>query len=268
MSVGPTTLFIGGGSDKVFLSLGCLEYLSGQKRLGSVHTYIGSDSGALVALLLSAGYDTRDIVVLMATLKPTIITDFFTQGVSSSNYIREYASKFLINRLGTDPTLGQLYLMTGKTLVIIAYDLTACETVHMSYHTHPNLSCASAVMCSMTIPILHGAVMYQDHTYITPIIHDPYPVGEYTKKTESFLGFHIEMNTLKDDTTGVANYTLMLLHSLIRHKYKAALKLETNPKHRHVLLNTTVEDVTGMNCSYLEKGIMLAEGYLQMRADT
>ena len=61
------TLVVSGGSSKVLLTIGSLQYCYDNFLLKNIKTYIGTSSGAMLCYLLIIGYSPIDIIIYACT---------------------------------------------------------------------------------------------------------------------------------------------------------------------------------------------------------
>ena len=155
----PRTLVIGPGGVKGLKVLGFLSPIEDAGILEYVDTYCGVSVGAVISLLIVAGYKIREIVGEAATLdifkdieNLTVQSMVENKGFMSNEPFRKRLSQLILNKFGTIPTLYNLYMLTGKAFIAVTLNATDEECVMMGPFTHPRISCVDATMFSINIP--------------------------------------------------------------------------------------------------------------------
>ena len=61
---------------------------------------------------------------------------------------------FIEEKLGKIPTLGELYKLTNKHLIILATDINNSREIILDYQTSPDLNCIHAIEMSCNLPLV------------------------------------------------------------------------------------------------------------------
>ena len=283
----PRVLVIGPGGVKGLKVLGFLSPIEDSGLLDYVDTYCGVSIGAIIALLIIAGYQIREIVGEAATLdifKEIGVLNFQSsldnRGLMSNEPIRKRLSQLIINKFGNIPTLHGLYMRTGKSYVAVTLNATDEECVMMGPFTHPNVSCVDATMFSMNIPFVFYQLVYHGKTYVDGALANPYPVDFFDDGNTNILGIymktihpkniqptassrpgtiiqHIE-NTVAPLSIGA--YSLKIVHSLMDQRRNNIIQ-HSSSRCRHICLETKTTDTMGSNVNIEERAHMLVEGF-------
>lgn len=262
----PEIIVLSGGGVKGFLELGVLEYLEENNLLDSVTEYVGVSVGAIISLLLVVGYTPKEIMIKAVDINLFVnpITFFHClkehMGLFSSNSIRKELEDSIIEKLGISPTLEQLYLMTGKELVIVSYNLDLERSEHFSHLTEPKILAIDAAMMSMNIPLFFEYIKYKEYIYIDGGLHDPYPLLPYDQG-KKILGIFIHTAS---DTKDITGYILKILHSLVKKQRDEVVERSSN-NCKHLLLNSIVRDTMGISVSIKDKAAMIVHGYQETK---
>ena len=233
--------------------LGFLSPLEDNGLLYKVDTYCGVSVGAIISLLIIAGYKIREIVG--ETCKSHIFdkkTNSSPTSYQSNEPSRQRLIELILNKLGSVPTLYELYMKTGKALITTTLNITDEITQYMGPFTHPNMSCIDAVMYSRNIPFLYYQLMDgQGKIYVDGALGNPYPVDYFDDGKTNILGLYIKKpySTIFDKRT---DYELCILDQRIRDN----ISKSSNCCY-HIAMYT--KDCTQLNTK--EKACMLVDGY-------
>ena len=74
-------------------------------------------------------------------------------------------------------TLMDLHTKYNKELVCCTYNLTLQKSEYISYKTHPNLDCITALRMSANLPFFFETFVYDDARYVDGGIADNFPIG-------------------------------------------------------------------------------------------
>lgn len=182
----PTTLVLGPGGVKGFLEIGALEALAFFLVLRGVRRFVGVSVGAVLALLLAAGFAPQeltemalklDLVDQVFAVKPLKAATFLAKGgLFSPDKIEAYLARLLRTKFPCLPTLGQLRDFTGAELEVVATNVSACEPAYLSWRTAPDLGCIEAVLMSISIPLVFEYRELAGQHYADGGLSDPLPV--------------------------------------------------------------------------------------------
>jgi predicted acylesterase/phospholipase RssA len=169
------TIILSGGGTKGLCSLGALQYLQDSKRIecSSVTRLIGTSIGAIICYFLAIGYSPIELVVYLCShgVLESLTINHFEQivsgeGIYDYKILRDVYEKMTLEKMDIVPTLNDVYTRFGKELVICTYNFTDRKTEHLSYRTHPELSCMDALRMSSNLPFIFSSFVYGDKEYI------------------------------------------------------------------------------------------------------
>jgi len=262
----PRTLVLGPGGVKGLMILGCLVPLEDNGILSNIDTYCGVSIGAIISLLLVIGYNVRSIVSHAADL--AIFKDLFCidlkkslkhKGLMSNEPARQKLSQFVLNKLGSIPNLYDLYMMTGKSLITVALNVTDEVTEYFTPFTCPTLSCIDAVMYSMNVPFIYYQLIdSRGKTMIDGAFANPYPVDYVDNKMTDVLGIYIK--TIYNQPINTLDYLHKLLESTLIQRRKMAID-QSSPRCKHIGLCSNQLDFTGVMMNVNDKAKMIVDGY-------
>jgi predicted acylesterase/phospholipase RssA len=286
----PRVLIIGPGGVKGLKVLGFLSPIEDAGLLEYVDTYCGVSIGAVISLLIVAGYQIREIVGEAATLdifkdmeNLTIQSMLENRGFMSNEPFRKRLTQLILNKFGTIPTLHNLYLLTGKAFIAVTLNATDEECVMMGPFSHPHTSCVDATMFSMNIPFVFYQLVYQGKTYVDGALANPYPIDYFDDGKTDILGIYMRtvhnkpspvLSTPKpgmiiqrvSDTTKasipITTYYLKIVYSLMDQRRNNIIQ-SASDRCKHVCLESQNTDTIGFTITIDDKAHMLVEGFNQ-----
>lgn len=283
----PRVLVIGPGGFKGMKALGFLSPIEDVGLLEYIDTYCGVSVGAIISLLIVAGYEIREIVGEAATLdlfkdmeNLTIKSIMDNRGIISNEPVRKKLTQLLLNKFGIIPTLHGLYLQTGKAYIAVTLNATDDECEMMGPFTHPNVSCLDATMFSMNIPFVFYQLKYHGKTYVDGALGNPYPVDYFDDGNTNILGIYMKtiyinggpsqrtnpgiilkkIEDSRDNSLPVGTYFYKIVNSLMNQRRNHIIQQSTL-KCKHVCLETENLDIIGYSMNKEEKAQMLVEGF-------
>ena len=284
----PRVLVIGPGGFKGLKALGFLSPIEDEGLLKYVDTYCGVSVGAIISLLIVAGYEIREIVGEAATLdlfkdmeNLTIKSMMDNRGFMSNEPIRKKLTQLLLNKFGVVPTLRGLYLQTGKSYIAVTLNATDDKCEIMTPFTHPNISCIDATMFSMNIPFVFYQLIYQGKTYVDGALANPYPIDYFDNGNTNILGIYMKtthnnekhtdtfsipgnkiiINRIEDNNSiPIGSYLFKIIHSLMNQRRNHIIE-QASSCCRHVCLETYNFDIMGYGITKEEKAQMLVDGF-------
>lgn len=220
----PRVLVIGPGGTKGLKALGFLSPIEDYGLLEYTDTYCGVSVGAIISLLIVAGYQIREIVGEVATLdlfkdmeNLTVKSMIDNKGFMSNEPVRRRLTQLLLNKFGIVPTLRGLYMQTGKAYIAVTLNATDEECEVMGPFTHPNVSCVDATMFSMNIPFIFYQLIYQGKTYVDGALANPYPVDYFDDGNTNILGIYMKTTHNKLTTLPKSHQRIIPPHSTSDH---------------------------------------------------
>lgn len=182
------TLILSGGSTKGFGIVGSLQYLHDNGMLSQIKKFIGTSIGAIIAYLVCIGYNPIEIMIVSCQKqifeKMTnidIMNVMQGSGAISFHIFQEMLEKLTIEKVKKFITLSDLHKKYNKELVCCTYNLTLHKSEYISYKTHPDLNCITALRMSANIPFLFETFVYDDYKYLDGGIADNFPISQIEK---------------------------------------------------------------------------------------
>ena len=218
---GYDTLVLSGASTKAFLTLGAIQYAWDNFLLKELNTYIGTSSGAMICYLLTIGYTPIEMIVYICTHQLlekmqhfNIVAMMQGRGASSFNSLHEHLEKMTISKIGYLPTLNDIKKTFNKTLICITHNLTNECTEYLSYKTHPDIPCLTAIRMSANLPLIFERYEYGGCYYIDGGISDNFAIQLGDNLGTRVLGIYLVVNPHKRQSS-MEETTLEYIYNLI-----------------------------------------------------
>lgn len=208
-------VFSGSGS-KLFIHLGCINYLKELNYLKNITTYVGTSGGAIIAFLLSIGYEPEILTELflkldydhIKTIDSDSIFNFFENyGFDNGEKLRRVMRIILKNKHKVmNMTFKELKEKTNNNLVVCVTNINKHSEQFLNYKTHPDLDIIDATLMSVSVPFLFVPRKYNNELFVDGGIICHYPINYLEKdlslKREETLGilliqeFHFSKDNL------------------------------------------------------------------------
>jgi len=157
-----------------FATLGAMHayYIKGD--LDVVKKYSCCGSSVIVSLLLSCGVPPSQIAPML------ISSNIFEDASDARREIVSLLTAFFKRKHISVPTLRELYELTGKTLLMEAYNVTKRRLEVISHVTHPLISCVVACCLAYNAPFCGSRLSYCGSEYIDSSSMYPIPYSSVT----------------------------------------------------------------------------------------
>lgn len=185
----PTNLVIEGGGAKVISIGGCLRALEEVGVLSGITQYVGSSAGALVIVLLAAGYSADELTQMLTNTDFRKFKDYDVgifrnssrmvkkYGFCKGETVRAFVKEKLQQKTGKgNITLAEFESFCRRKVYITTLCLEDRKTYYLSADTHPDLEVVTAVRMSMSVPFVYVPVVYQEKHYVDGGVTDNYPI--------------------------------------------------------------------------------------------
>lgn len=249
----PRVLVIGPSSPYPFQLLGFLTSIEDNNLHKSIDTFCGVSYGSIISLLLTIGYTSREIISEFATstLFDSLLN--FSIPISTHNNIHQSTEPFrrrlstlVLNKLGIIPSLYNLYLQTGKSLITVSHNNTSLSPTYFTPFSYPHLSCLDAVLYSMNIPFSSYKLYYQSHHYIDGSISNIYPISFFDDTQTNILGIYTKNSNIDTDSP-----LLHIINSLMLQSYTHITNTSSsNCKHVCITIDSSISPFTIPNMAH------------------
>lgn len=180
-------IVLGGGAHHATNYVGCIQYMEENQMINSIHTFVGSSSGSIVASCLALGMNSSEIFSWLVESIPhlnnlnvygilDVVSSFgIDNGINVYNRINElFKSRTSIDTV-TFKELHELY--PHNKLCIAATNLTkGCQEI-FSADNSPDMPVALAVRMSIGIPILYTPVLHDNQYYVDAFFSENSPLN-------------------------------------------------------------------------------------------
>lgn len=215
------TLVLSGGSAKGIIILGAVQYIYDNYLVRNIQTYIGTSAGSMICFLLAIGYTPIEIMVYICTHQLmekmqhfNLVSMMQLNGAYSYNSIQEQLEKMTISKIGYLPTLRDLKTRFDKTLVCVTHNLTKKTTEYLSWQTHPELPCLTAIRMSSNLPLIFETYQYNNCMYIDGGISDNFAIDIGEKMGIKVIGIILEPSE-QDFNNSVDTNVLEFIYKLM-----------------------------------------------------
>lgn len=274
MSWRPRVLVIGPGGMKALKVLGFMAVMEDKEFFKCTDTYCGVSAGAIISLLMVAGYTVREIIRetnklnLFGDLENfELKTSINKSGIMSTDTIRKHLTTLILNKFGTIPSLKSLYLQTDKCFVSVALNVTDEKCEIMDPFSHPCVSCIDATMCSINVPFIYYQLLYNSKVYLDGALGNPYPINYFDDGNTNILGIYIKnINVSYPNDTIPPDIFLFKIVDCIINQRRNEIISSSSPKCRHVCLETQHFGIIGSAMTLSDKTRLLVEGFNQAKS--
>lgn len=191
-----------GGGVKGFAYCGSIKALEELNILQNITRFSGASIGAFFAVMLASGFTADEILehkhdIDFSKLKsscctPSIFKKIKFFGLHSLSVIENQIKKILRLKINTNITFKELFLKTGKELVIVACCLNKQREVYFHHEKFPTVKVVDALMCSMSLPFVfqprkHDYLGSLDY-YVDGGVTDNYPIWIFNDIAKLYEG--------------------------------------------------------------------------------
>ncbi len=223
-----TSIVIAGGALKVISVIGCIKYLEENNKLSTIKNFVGTSAGSIMCLFMILGYTYSEIIDFfihnlsdekISKLDPEECFELLSQyGLNSGTNIELFVKRMIKKKLNCgneNMTFLDLAKKTGKNLVVCVANLTKEKPEYFNVDTMPNLSIATAIRVSCSIPLLFTPISINDNVYIDGGLYNNFPIDYFKNNTlQDILGINIKYNRYQKTDTFL-NYLMFMINSLI-----------------------------------------------------
>jgi predicted acylesterase/phospholipase RssA len=191
-------LVLPGGSNRGIAILGALHNLHERGYLEDITTYIGVSVGSVIASLMSIGLEPMYLFKRMKQLNMfqdrSEITmhsmiDVFTKfGLYDPKEFIKTIQNIFIEHIDTNPTMKELYDLTGNRLIIGVTNVNQMKPVYIDHESHPDMLCSTAIRMSISLPLIFIPVKHEGEIYVDGGISNNFPICYLDTEPNRVLG--------------------------------------------------------------------------------
>ena len=179
-------VFSASGS-KIFIHLGFLKYLGDNNLLDNVDTFVGCSGGSIMALIISLGYNLETITELFLKLDSeklkkidtdSVLNFFDNYGLDNGNNMERALRIILKTQHGRETiSFKELFETFGKRLIVCSVNLQKHQEEFFDYISNPDMDIITAVLMSLSIPIMFSPREFNSDLYVDGGLICPYPIN-------------------------------------------------------------------------------------------
>lgn len=266
------TIVLSGGATKGFGIVGSLQYLQDIQILPTIKKFIGTSIGAIISYLVCIGYSPIEIMIISCQKKifekmsqVDILNVMNGQGAVSFHIFQEILEKLTIEKVKKYVTLQDLYTKYNKELICCTYNMTLQKPEYISYKTHPDLNCITALRMSSNLPFFFEIFCYDDYKYIDGGIADNFPISQVLPedvtlgiRTKKVLSIDPDK---KEDDNNLLNQFLSMLTIPIGRIEEIQISLDINKHVDLITIPIPSYMLCSLNMSNTEQFDLFSIGY-------
>lgn len=186
----PEILVLSGGAIRGVYLLGVMSSL--KKILGKIETYIGISSGAIICFLITIGFTPYEIFISLLKndnflsinmgkyIKPMskAVNRENDGGLfSARNIFNHVKHQMDLKKISSDITFREHFELTGKRLMIMAFNVTCSREDIFTHDTTPSLQILKALKLSAGLPIIFSPTTYNNNWYVDGGVWNNFPIN-------------------------------------------------------------------------------------------
>jgi len=175
-----------------------IDFGGGTPKLKSV---LGVSIGSLFALMIACSYTVAEITEVASCMKQSDVMSADPVRLFSGEISLDDASKLKLQveailhrkNIPLNITMKELFEKTQVSFQTVVTDLTAANVVHITHASHPELSVVTAMVATMTLPLVYPPVLSPNgHLWIDGGVMENFPMTRFHPST--LLGFDFKIS--------------------------------------------------------------------------
>jgi NTE family protein len=259
-----------GASTKIFLFIGFLKYIKEYYPyiLDNLKNYCGTSSGALIASGLVIGFSIEELEELLVKLDFKQFKDINSDGILSffDNYGLDNCSQFdklfrimMKKKIGDENiTFHDLYLLTNKTLTIVATNLNRKQTTYFSHENTPYVKVIDAIIASISLPILYYPKKIDNELYLDGGITNNFAIDIFKDKKKETIGALVMSNNKYEEINNFLDIISSIVFCGVENKSK-----ELVMEYKNIIVLNNEIDSTDFSIKRDSKIKSIKDGYEQ-----
>jgi NTE family protein len=193
-----------GAGVKIYSFLGFIKALNEFDLLSNIESFIGTSSGSLIATLCAINFKYIEIEEILLKINMSSLKNINTENIMSffNDYGADDGEKFsrIIKIIfqhkfnNENITFKELYEITNKNLIITATCVNTMDIEYFDYEKTPNIPVLTALIMSISIPIIFKPVKFGDKYYVDGGLIKHYPIDYFKNSKENTLGILVSTN--------------------------------------------------------------------------
>ena len=206
-----THLVLGGGGIKGCVITGALEALNKIFDINRIKYIIGSSAGGIVGTMFAVGYNPVELTEIflklnLAEYRDVKISNMLTTfGADDCTKLVRLLKAIIEQKVKKDITFQELYIKTGRTLILTGSNISDIKSVYFSRITYPNMKIIDAVRITLSYPVLFEPVKMDGKYMIDGAALDDYPI-QYFKGVKRKIGIVLDTEKNEDVEHKINNF--------------------------------------------------------------
>ncbi len=136
--------------------------------LEAVEVLVGTSAGAVVAAAVALQVSLQDVLAFVAGSPLLSYLDLNFDGLVTGFGLDDGRGleRLIRGALGCDVTFEQLYVQTGKKLVVVATSVGSGRAVYFDRQQHGDMSINLAIKMSCSVPFMYDCVRQDDDMFV------------------------------------------------------------------------------------------------------
>lgn len=187
------TLCLSAGGVYGLAYIGALDYLIDEKiiYLNKIKNYAGTSIGSLILFFIVIGYNLKEINNIIINLNFTKLQSeikieniLLNNGINDGTKFILLLKFFLDKKLNIDDiTFKELQLKYNKNFIVIGTNYSKGEEAIFDYSNTPDMSIITAIIISISVPIIFKPVLYNDEYYMDGALTNAFPINYCNQET-------------------------------------------------------------------------------------
>lgn len=253
------TLILSGGGTLGQVHLGVVDYLEEKNMLQHIDCFAANSVGAVLALFLSVGYKTSELVALFTkfNLQDVLDGSFDLNRIGMAWGIEDglLLDAFIINTVAEKGfpariTFDELFVKTGKELLIVTTNVNTMRPHYFGTRYTPDIAVVDAVRASISIPVLITPKYIDGIPYWDGFLCDNFPIiaARKLRPNDMMIGSLIE--SFKADTP---THFLEACMNLLGKKMVSDICLHCLDLDNQIIIKIPMTSFTGLDYHMSEK---------------
>lgn len=219
-------LILSGGQFRGISYIGVIKAIEELNILEDLENIIGVSSGAIFALMIALGFNSKNLESLMYALSldhimnvdsDNIFNVITTYGIDNGDNITR-VFKIIIRKIlkSENATFKDLYLKNPSfKLLILGTNLTEKRNEIFSFDTTPDMPLYIAMRITVSIPLYFEPVNYDGCEYIDGAFTNNFPINLFEEKVKNTLGILLSEKSSYRYSRSLSDYTYKIIDCIL-----------------------------------------------------
>lgn len=219
-------LILSGGQFRGISYIGTIRAIEELNLLQDLENIIGVSSGAIFALMIALGFNSKNLESLMYSLSlehimnvdsDNIFNIMSTYGIDNGNNITR-VFKIIIKKIlkNENATFRDLYKKNPLfKLLILGTNLTEKCNEIFSIDTTPDMPLYIAMRITVSIPLYFEPVTYNGNEYIDGAFTNNFPINLFEENVKNTLGILLSEKSTYKFSRSLSDYTYKIIDCIL-----------------------------------------------------